>query len=202
MKNKKIWLILLIIPAVAVYIAIHYALSRGEEPVSPAPEITGSFTPEPLTEISTLTPTYEGCAYMWAYQDLPDLSAKLDASIRTLNTDASASAYAFGEDCVYADGHKTFGAMETDFNVSLQVTDLTNEEAFGNWIKEVMSFIFQIPSEEISGPQPGFVEFRFVKSDTEQIVLRVPLRGYETTAKGLSGAELFRLFYAPPVNPT
>jgi hypothetical protein len=203
MKNKKNWLILLILPLVAGCLVLQSNRSRNQEPISPAPpEATGTLTPEILTETPTLTSTYEGCAYMWAYQDLPDLSAKLGTSISAINKDASASAYAFGEDCIYADGHKTFGAMETDFNISLKAADLKDEESLGNWIKDVMPVILQIPREEISGPQARFVEFRFVKSDTEQIIVRVPLQNYQSTTNGLSGVELFRRFYIPPINPT
>lgn len=203
MKNKKNWLILLIIPAVAGYLAIQNNLSRENETTSPlALEVTDTVPSEPLTELSTFTPTYEGCAFMWAYQDLPELGAKLDASVRALNEDASASAYAFGEDCVYADGHKTFSAKETDFNIDLKVADLMDEEFLGNWIYKVMPIVLQIPPEELSGPQPGFVEFRFVKSDTEQIVLRVPLRDYPLVASDKSGGQLFRWYHIPPTSPT
>jgi hypothetical protein len=47
---------------------------------------------------------------------------------------AQADAFAFREDCVHTDGSKTFLAMETDFNIKLPVTDLADEDAFGDWI--------------------------------------------------------------------
>jgi propanediol utilization protein len=65
-----------------------------------------------------------------------------------------------------------------------------------------MTEIEKIPPEEISGPQPGFVQFTFSKSDTEQINVRIPIRDYMDKAGGKSGTELFKLFYTPPFNPT
>jgi len=47
---------------------------------------------------------------------------------------AQADAFAFREDCVHTDGSKTFLVMETDFNIKLPVTDLADEDAFGDWI--------------------------------------------------------------------
>ena len=44
------------------------------------------------------------CAYQWAYQDLPELSAALLKSMQSLQPEAQASAFAFGEDCIRADG--------------------------------------------------------------------------------------------------
>ena len=55
----------------------------------------------------------------------------IDEEIRAIDPAASGNASYYGEDCVYADGHSTFSAMETDFYVRIPVDDLTNEEAFG-----------------------------------------------------------------------
>lgn len=134
---------------------------------------------------------------MWAYHDSPDLTEKINTTVRDLNPDASARAELFGEDCIYADGSATFGAMETDFYVQFPVDDITDEEAFGNWMAQVMLFVLQIPDEEVEGNY-GFVEFLFVKSETERIIFRVPIATYVTEAKEKSGAELFRFFYTPP----
>jgi hypothetical protein len=206
MKNKRNWLILLIATMATGYFAIqNFAAPSDEKPVFPPTDVPASVTQKltPLPAFSpSPTPTYEDCYYNWAQEDMPELTQKIDSAIRTLATDASGMATAFGEDCIYADGHSTFGAMETDFYIQLRVDDLHNEEVFGNWITQVMTVIEKIPPEEISGPQPGFVEFRFTKSDTEQIIFRVPIRDYRDKAGGKSGTELFRLFYTPPVNPT
>ena len=43
--------------------------------------------------------------------------------LQAVDTNLTGNAYAYGENCVYADGHNTFAAMETDFRV--KVTFLT-----------------------------------------------------------------------------
>jgi len=88
--------------------------------------------------------------------------------------------------------------METDFYISKPVSDLTDHEAFGNWILNAMLIIEALPDNLIVGPNPGFVEFSFTKSDTEKIVVRVPIQKWETDATSKSGEELFKLFYTNP----
>jgi hypothetical protein len=140
----------------------------------------------------TITPTYEGCYYVWANQSLPEITEKLDAAIRKLQPTASANASAFGENCVYADGHSTFGAMETDFYVYLSIESRSDEDAMGNWIAQVMPVIDQLTG--VPG-NPGFVEFSFQDNEPSPLIVRVPIYKYKNEAQGLSGAELFRRFY-------
>jgi hypothetical protein len=137
---------------------------------------------------------------MWAYHDSPALTEKINIVVSDINPHAGARAELFGEDCIYADGHSTFGAVETDFYVQLPVDNLTDEEVFGNWMAQVMSFVIQIPKVELEGNY-GFVEFTFIKSDTERIIVRVPISAYLAETEK-TGTELFRFFYIPPAWPT
>jgi hypothetical protein len=160
-------------------------------------------TPSTAIVISTtttpeITPASENCAYVWASQELPDLSQKVYQSLQTLDANITGNAYAYGENCVYADGHSTFGAMETDFRVKVSVTDLKDENALGDWIVRVMGVITKLPPNELSGPQPGRVEFDFHKSDTENLFLNVSIAKYQKQPSGLSGTELFRIFNNNP----
>jgi hypothetical protein len=160
-------------------------------------------TPTPTstsTKTSTPTPTYEGCGYMWAYHDDLELSAKITESVEAINPSASARAQLFGEDCVYADGHSTFSVMETDFYVQLPTDDLTAEEEFGNWIKQSMDLIVALPQTDVAG-RKGFVEFSFIHSESEQIIVRVTIDEYLNNSPGVSGTELFRKFYIPTPTP-
>ena len=125
------------------------------------------------------------------------MTEKLDTAVKALNPDASGRAQLFGEDCVYADGHSTFGAMETDFYVRSPADDLSNEEAFGNWMAQVMPIIVEIPREEIQGNY-GFVEFWFEKNEAEHVIVRVPIQQYINDVQGKTGAELFRIFSTAP----
>jgi hypothetical protein len=149
----------------------------------------------PATVDSTVAEAFvpDQCAFTWAYQNAPDLTEKLDAAVKALNPAASGRVQFFGEDCTHADGHTTFGATETDFYVRSPVTDLTDEEALGNWVAQVMSAVTQIPQEEIQG-RSGFVEF----SNTDgQVFIRVPIQKYINEAQGKTGRELFQLLSNP-----
>jgi hypothetical protein len=183
-RNRK-----LIIGVILTATAGYFALQNGFAPTS----VSATQTPS-ITDTATSVPVDEPCAYVWAYHDAPELTPKIDATVRAINSDASAWAELYGEDCVYADGHSTFGAMETDFHVRLPADDLTNEESFGNWMAQVLPIIAKIPRGEIQG-HPGFVEFRFEKNDGEHLIVRVPLQKYIDEAQGKTGTELFRMFY-------
>lgn len=147
-----------------------------------------------LTPPVTITPTYESCYYIWAHQGLPEVTEKFNAAIQKLQPTASANADAFGEDCVYSDGHSTFGAMEIDFYVNLPIKSRSDEESMGNWIAQVMPMIDQLTG--ISG-NLGFVEFSFRDNEPSPLIVRVPVYQYKNEALGLTGAKLFRMFYTP-----
>ena len=144
----------------------------------------------PVTESSSNT-----CAFMWAHPLLEDLTDTFEAAIKELNPEASAHASAFGEDCVYADGRTVFFAIETDFYIDLPVTDLTDFEAFGNWIAQTMPVAASMPSDMIEGPHIGFVEYKFKKNAGDQLIVRIPTQKYNDSAQGKTGEELFLLFY-------
>ena len=170
-------------------------------PVSPIPGIEKTLqTPHidlpPDGAITTPAPASEGCGYQWAYQDLPELSAKFQQMIQSLKPEATASAYAFGEDCVHSDGTKTFLAMETDFNITLQVNDLANEADLGEWIVKVMQVILNIPKEEIMGPRPGRVSITF-QSGSGQKPVNFYVDQYQALPPGLSNAEIYQALQIP-----
>lgn len=119
--------------------------------------------------------------------------------IKTLVPNSTSRATAYGENCVGNDGQVVrFLAMETDFYVLATVETLDDYETFGNWIYDVMQVVDGFPPEDLTGPQPGFVEFRLEKSPAEGITFRVPIQGFFETAGDKSGEELFRLFYTSP----
>lgn len=172
-------------------------------PSIPATEIVPAATIPPATEIPTLAPTvdttYGGCGYQWAYQDLPELTAQFDATVKELISNSKAHATAFGENCLGNDGQVIkFLAMETDFYVFISVEVLDDYETFGNQIAQVMQVVMGFPPERVAGPKPGYVAFRFEKSDAEFVALSVPIQQYKDTATGITGEELFNMFYANP----
>jgi hypothetical protein len=151
----------------------------------------------PAGETAPASPNPQDCGYQWANQDLPELSSSFQASIQALQSEAQANAYAFGENCMLADGSiGGFSAMETDFNITLQVNDLTNESDLGDWIVKVMQVITTIPPDQIVGPQPGRVSIVF-QANGDQKVVNFYVNQYQALAAGLSNAEIYQALHIP-----
>lgn len=147
--------------------------------------------PDGMIASETPSPTSEGCAYTWAYKDLPEISAEFQRAVQEIRPEAQANAYAFGEDCVYADGQRTFLAMETDFNVILPVENSNDKESLGDLIASIMKpIVKRFPRGVVPGAQNGFVQFTFTK-DQEQQGFRVPIDKYLRLPTGLSGSDLY-----------
>jgi len=145
----------------------------------------------PDGEIATLPSIPQDCGYQWAYGDLPELSSSFQGAIRALQPEATASAYAFGENCILSDGSVAgFIPMETDFNISLQVDDLANEAVLGRWIVQVMQVIESIPADQIAGPRPGRVSIVF-QSSTAQSVINFYINQYRDLPAGLNHTEIY-----------
>jgi hypothetical protein len=170
--------------------------------IVPTPEVIVTLgTPDidqpPDGNIPTTAPNPQDCGYQWANQDLPELSSSFQESIQTLQPEAQASAYAFGENCMLSDGSVGgFGAMETDFNISLQISDLTNESDLGGWIVKVMQVIMAIPKEQIVGPQPGRVSIIF-QSNGDQKAVNFSINQYQALTPGLNTAEIYQALQVP-----
>lgn len=184
--NKKVAGALVLIAAAGASI---FALTKSN-PVQEEPPAT--ITPQViLTETPSPTAEYKPCYFVWAYQDLPEISADFQAAVQAILPEAEARANAYGENCVAEDGSYTFGAMETDFYVTIPVADLTDKETLGAIVEQVLVIVIeQFPYPMVPGPQDGFVEFSFV-AGTETHILRAPiLLAKELLEKGLHGAEL------------
>jgi hypothetical protein len=157
--------------------------------------------PELIATVSTPhidePPNSAACAYQWANQDLPALSGSLQQSLQVLQPEAQASAYAFGENCILANGSIAgFSAMETDFNITLQVADLTNESDLGEWIVKVMQVIESIPQQQIVGPRPGRVSITFRAGDDHKIV-NFYVNQFQELPSGLSSSEIYQALRTP-----
>ena len=183
-----------LIPALLLLTLVLGACSPS---LSPTETVSGPPTSSPPTELPATLPSADiNCGYKWAYQDLPELSAEFLEAIQGLQPDAQANAFAFGEDCIHADGSKNFLAMETDFNIKLPVTDLTDEDAFGGWIVKVMQIILNIPKEKIVGPRPGRVSIVFQSGDQNQGI-NFYIDQYQSLPTRLSNAEIYQALKRP-----
>jgi hypothetical protein len=159
--------------------------------------IPTTVVPEPNTPSVTLPSDPGACGYQWAYQDLPALSTSFQQAIQTLQSEAQATAFAFGENCILSDGSIAgFIPMETDFNITLQVADLANESELGEWIVKVMQVITAIPPDQIVGPRPGRVSLGF-QAGSDQQVVSFYINQYQELQPGLSAAELYQALQTP-----
>ncbi len=81
--------------------------------------------------------------------------------------------------------------METDFNVTLQASDLSDETALGEWIVKTMQVIEDIPPDQIVGPRPGRVGILFESNDQRQGVTFY-IDQYKRLPSGLSPADVYQ----------
>jgi hypothetical protein len=185
------------VPTTATDAPLVFPTTAAPDPTLIATLSTPHIDQPPDGQIVTTAPNPQDCGYQWANQALPELSSSFQESIQALQPEAQASAYAFGENCMLADGSVGgFGAMETDFNVTLQVSDLTNESDLGEWIVKVMQVIETIPKDQIVGPQPGRVTVIFQSNSDEKIV-NFYVNQYQSLPSGLSNSEIFQALQMP-----
>jgi hypothetical protein len=167
--------------------------------VKPSASALPTATSTSTTPPPTVTPSGETpCSFVWATRDLPDLSERLAKELQSVDPAATGSAYSYGEDCVAADGTRTFSAMETDFQIRISVRDLSDKESLGNWIAKVMPVILGLPASDLQGPQPGRAEFEFRSANSDSRRLNVNIDAYEARSSGLVGARLFEMLDTLP----
>jgi hypothetical protein len=156
-----------------------------------------SFIPDikstPVTETPSLASGYTGCAWTWATQPLPDLSTQLQSALEAAGLNGvTASAEAFGENCIIATGEVDhFATMETDFRIRVEVQDLADTAALGDLLERILVVLDTFPPDATPGPQPGYIGVSFVQG-TEEINLWFTVgSGESARALGLHGSELF-----------
>jgi hypothetical protein len=177
------------------------AIPVAPQNVPDSKQISTAGTPHidqvPDGAITVAPPDTQNCGYQWAYQDLPELSNSFQQSLQALQPQAQATAFAFGENCILPDGSiGGFLPMETDFNITLQVSDLDDESELGEWIVKVMQVIAEIPPEQISGPRPGRVSLTFQSAENQQVI-NFYINQYQELPPELSMAEIFQQLRVP-----
>lgn len=152
-------------------------------------------TPTPATRLGkpTATTEYTQCAYMWANQSLPELSAQVQAAMQAeVQPQAVARADAYGEDCVAPDGTRAgFAAMQTDYYITLSVSDLDDTQTLGSLAEAVLEALVAFPVGSTPGPNPGYVGIRYIAGDQERSLWFPRREGEALLAQGARGAALF-----------
>lgn len=86
--------------------------------------------------------------------------------------------------------------METDFNITLQISDLSDSNECGDWVVKVMQVVLDIPKEEIMGPRPGRISMAF-QAGSAQKNFSFYIDRYQALPAGLSNAEICQALQAP-----
>ena len=155
-------------------------------------------TPAPLSPTPTVTPTaYRGlCAYVWVEQQLPEISAQLNQFFRRADlgqVDASVAAY--GETCVDSGANVVvrFTPQEVSYSLTLQVEDVTDTRALGDWLTRMIVVLgdFQSTGAAMAESKAGRVEVLFQDASRLEIIAFPLLHGQELVNQGVKGAGLF-----------
>ncbi len=142
--------------------------------IQPPPTVTPG---DPTVTAVTNTPTPISCAYVWAEQSLPDVSAMLQDDLNSAGlSGVEVVAVAYGENCVEAFTNQVFSfvAMETDFYFTAAVADAENHEALGNLALRLLTIIDEYPPGKVPGPNKGNLVLLFQDgSKNVQVRLRL-----------------------------
>jgi len=190
---NRIWLLWGILPA-GVLIAFACSGLRFSLPARNLQKTPFEITTVAITSVPVQTPTEypPGCYFNWAYKNLPELSSLVQAAVEELYPGAEAHAQVYGEDCIYADRHADFHAMETDFFITLPVADLQNNGDQGKLIRQTADLLLaRFPTGETPGTQPGRFNFRFTSSGRESY-MSFAMADYQKLPPDLTGADLMR----------
>jgi hypothetical protein len=143
---------------------------------------------------------YEGCGWAWAEQALPEVSSAFRAELTAKNLSfvpRGTYAYAFGENCLRADGTVDhFATLETDFVVTTAPADPQDLPAMGTYLAAVLGTVLDAfgPSV-VPGPQRGSVRFVIIAGG-ETTQYQVLLSDAETALEQqLRGAELYEALF-------
>jgi len=108
-------------------------------------------------------------------------------------TGVTTRAGAYGENCVDAqDKVVSFSTMETDFYVTAEVTDLTDNENLGNILEDVLIVLDKFPAKKTPGPQPGYIGITFQAGDQAMHLWFIETQGIQARRQGLHGDTLIK----------
>jgi hypothetical protein len=150
--------------------------------------------PQSIPNTQTVIADSKNCAYTWATQPLPALTADVQSAINAAGlTGVKAVAEAYGENCIDPQTNQTrgFATMETDFHITAKVTDLTNTGNLGELLEKILSVLDAFPVGRIPGPEPGIINISFQTGKAESNLSFTTVAWKSARQLGLHGAALF-----------
>ena len=148
--------------------------------------------PAPVTDTPAFASGYTQCAWTWASQPLPDLTAKVQSALEAAGLKGVAnSAEAYGENCITGTGKVDhFAAMETDFRFTVQVASLNDRAALGKMLEQILVILDGFPTGSTPGPNAGYIGVTF-QSGIEELRLWFHIADGESARElGFHGTEL------------
>jgi hypothetical protein len=146
-----------------------------------------------LTTVPATAVPYQQCAFNWATRALPELSASVQAAMEAAGLEnVTATAEAYGETCSTGRPAETpsFGAMETDFRLTVKVANLTDRDELGSRLEKILIVLDQFPVGTTPGPQSGHVGVSFQADDGQLNLWFHRADGKSAREQGLKGAAL------------
>jgi hypothetical protein len=144
--------------------------------------------------ISSTAPTRAPCYFNWATQDLPELTAEVQAAMDDAGLErVTISASAYGENCYANDTNEVqyFAAMQTDFSVTAQVEDIEDGGALGDLTVAIITVLNEYPPGEAPGLMPGQITILFVQGERETRLTLAVERIAEVLGWGYTGETLW-----------
>jgi hypothetical protein len=135
--------------------------------------------------------------FAWAYHGLEDLSNEVQAAMDQANIEgAQARAVAYGENVIGYDEETgnselcSFGAVETDYHITLAVEDLSDLDHLGAVLLSALTVLNEFPVDETPGNMPGRIQIFFSVGEEGRYMYFTETEASEALASGLTGAAL------------
>jgi hypothetical protein len=144
--------------------------------------------------VKTDTPNAdELCAFVEARKNLDEVTKQFTSKLKDAGIPIdSARAEAYGENCIAEDGHVVrFAARETDFYVTIIVTNLTDETQLGDLLEKTLAVIDQFPVGQTPGPNPGYIGITYKAGEQVQNLWFTRNQADDFRKQGLKGADLY-----------
>jgi len=156
-------------------------------------------TPHPTPTIApTRGVSYAACAFSWARRDLPEITVLAQIAIHMYWIDldeATVRVEAYGEECGNSDGVQSFGAMTTDFYVTIPADDLDDDEALVEQIQAIY-WALKTGLEIWWLPAPfGYLDITFTHSDETRILRAMFPEIERAVEQNLEGAAFIEAVY-------
>jgi len=151
--------------------------------------------PRSTPTIATEPGNSQNCYFNWATQPLPELSAKVMAAINAAGLKGViAVAETYGENCIDPQTNKpvSFAVLETDFQVTVTVTDLSDTTDLGNSLEKILGVLDGLAPGDIPGPQPGYIFVSYRTGSDELNMSFTVTAGKSARTAGLHGTALLQ----------